>query len=537
MATPSLAMIPSAYADSKVYSVLPNNGDGDFTFNRDSSATRVGSNGLIQTVGFFGNDLVTNGSFDTDSDWTKGGGWSISGGKAKALGVSGGYLLQNINFTNAKTYKIQFDISDYISGEIRIRFSGGSGFVSTVYVSGNNTHTLFLQSIGNTEFRFQGQNTFTASIDNVSVKEVTGDQPRLNYDISNGVVQSCPSLLLEPASTNLVPNSQDFSSGWTFDDSTITNNSAISPDGVLNASLWKGNTVSSRHNMAINPNLAASVTASFSLFVKSKELKYIQIASVNTTNQYVNFDASAGSIGTVGSSFSNAKIEDYGNGWYRCSVVSPNQYNGFYISLVSGLTATWLESWAMPNNTDGLYIFGTQVEALSYPTSYIPTNGSSQTRAAESCIKENLSSTILEPSYPFTMYAKLDIVTTNSGYAISLLNPLTYSQYFTMEYFSNLWHITSRPNNVSIRASSTTAPTIGTHKVLGIFTQSDMKLYLNGSLIASGTNNKAWNNSINALLLGQLRISSDTGSRNSIREAQFFKTELTNAQAITLTTL
>ena len=63
MATPSLAMIPSAIADSKVYSVLPNNGDGDFTFNRDSSATRVGQNGLIQTVGYFGNDIVLNGDF------------------------------------------------------------------------------------------------------------------------------------------------------------------------------------------------------------------------------------------------------------------------------------------------------------------------------------------------------------------------------------------------------------------------------------------------------------------------------------------
>ena len=59
MATPSLAMIPSAYADSKVYSVLPNNGDGDFTFNRDSSATRVGQNGLIQEVGFFSNNKVS----------------------------------------------------------------------------------------------------------------------------------------------------------------------------------------------------------------------------------------------------------------------------------------------------------------------------------------------------------------------------------------------------------------------------------------------------------------------------------------------
>ena len=52
MATiPSLALIPSAYKASKVYSVLPSNGDGDFSFARNSSGTRVNSNGLIETVG------------------------------------------------------------------------------------------------------------------------------------------------------------------------------------------------------------------------------------------------------------------------------------------------------------------------------------------------------------------------------------------------------------------------------------------------------------------------------------------------------
>ena len=79
MATPSLAMIPSAYADSKVYSVLPNNGDGDFTFNRDSSATRVGQNGLIQTVGYYGNEEVNNGSFDGNAT-----GWNLQVGWAYA---------------------------------------------------------------------------------------------------------------------------------------------------------------------------------------------------------------------------------------------------------------------------------------------------------------------------------------------------------------------------------------------------------------------------------------------------------------------
>ena len=50
MAIPSLAMIPSGYKDGKVYSVLPSNGDGDFTFSRGSNATRVNKDGFIETV-------------------------------------------------------------------------------------------------------------------------------------------------------------------------------------------------------------------------------------------------------------------------------------------------------------------------------------------------------------------------------------------------------------------------------------------------------------------------------------------------------
>ena len=117
-------------------------------------------------------NLVTDGNFPSGTTaWSFGGGWSLGYGVAEALNVSGSYMVQSINFTNTKTYKIQFTISDYLSGEVRIRFSGGAGFVSTNYVSGNNTHILYLQSIGNTVFRFQGQNNFTASITNISIQE------------------------------------------------------------------------------------------------------------------------------------------------------------------------------------------------------------------------------------------------------------------------------------------------------------------------------------------------------------------------------
>lgn len=49
--TANLAMIPAAYAEDKVYSVLPSDGDGDFTFTRSGSGTRINKGGYIETMG------------------------------------------------------------------------------------------------------------------------------------------------------------------------------------------------------------------------------------------------------------------------------------------------------------------------------------------------------------------------------------------------------------------------------------------------------------------------------------------------------
>ena len=50
MSNPKLALIPSGQKATKVYSVLPNDGSGDFTFSRTGEATRVNKDGLIETV-------------------------------------------------------------------------------------------------------------------------------------------------------------------------------------------------------------------------------------------------------------------------------------------------------------------------------------------------------------------------------------------------------------------------------------------------------------------------------------------------------
>lgn len=59
-----LAMIPSGYKDGKLYSVLPENGDGDFTFTRGTDATRVNAQGLVESIQIKSGELVQNGDFE-----------------------------------------------------------------------------------------------------------------------------------------------------------------------------------------------------------------------------------------------------------------------------------------------------------------------------------------------------------------------------------------------------------------------------------------------------------------------------------------
>lgn len=50
MTNPKLALIPSGYKTATVYSILPNNADGDFTYERNGNATRVRKDGLIEEL-------------------------------------------------------------------------------------------------------------------------------------------------------------------------------------------------------------------------------------------------------------------------------------------------------------------------------------------------------------------------------------------------------------------------------------------------------------------------------------------------------
>ena len=128
-------------------------------------------NNLVLNSGFteLGAELVTNGDFATDSDWSKGTGWTISGGTANA-NTSGNYisLYQNSVFTVGKAYEYEFTVSNYSQGDVR--FTQGGLDISGLK-SANGTYTGVF-SASQTSLYIQGVNSFIGSIDNVSVKEL-----------------------------------------------------------------------------------------------------------------------------------------------------------------------------------------------------------------------------------------------------------------------------------------------------------------------------------------------------------------------------
>ena len=163
--------------------------DADFDFDRASSATRINSSGLVQDMqsitdvdlvqnGDFeelGSDIVTNGTFDTDSDWTKSSQSTISNGTARILSTDGSFqFLKQSGYTSTQgeTVKITIDIVDVQSGQLKVFFDGGANTQNIPSTVG--THTVYLVNDGTVGTlaitRISGVTDIT--IDNVSVQQV-----------------------------------------------------------------------------------------------------------------------------------------------------------------------------------------------------------------------------------------------------------------------------------------------------------------------------------------------------------------------------
>jgi hypothetical protein len=135
-------------------------------------------------------ELVTNGGFDTDSDWNGSGsnGWTISGGKASNDGTVGSNNLSQSGILLVdKQYKIEITVSNYVSGSVQV--SAGAAPRGTM--TANGTYTFYQTCTPSTTFYIIA-NSFDGSIDNVSVKEVQGNPATMTNMVEGNITNQYP---------------------------------------------------------------------------------------------------------------------------------------------------------------------------------------------------------------------------------------------------------------------------------------------------------------------------------------------------------
>ena len=244
-----------------------------------------------------------------------------------------------------------------------------------------------LPSSGVGDFQFNRSGSATRINAQGLIETVGSGVSRLNYPMIDGVVKGCPSHILEPERRQLIQYSEDFSNSyWTKQYASITSNQAISPDGTLNADLYT--TSSDIYDFVRRPfSFTSGDTYTISVFVKSGTSNEVRLDLPSAfTDRSVIFNIENKTYIEVNGS-PIAKIEDYGNGWFRCSITSTAT------STSSGTTGF---SITKPISVSTLYLWGAMLEKGSYPTSYIPNYGTAAgvTRSAETATGSGDAATI-----------------------------------------------------------------------------------------------------------------------------------------------
>jgi hypothetical protein len=359
---------------------------------------------------------------------------------------------------------------------------------------------------------------------------------RLDYDPVSGVAKG---LLMEQQSTNLHTQSGSIGlttgNAWGTTGSSVALNSNIAPDGSLSATLLTEDNSTGYHVVygALGNYISFTngTVYTTTVYAKAGTRSILCIGSARGNNNFGGyFNLATGQVGTVtGTGQLSCSMTPVGNGWYRCvsSVTGDGAQFQSHISLCSADNVS-----SYPGNGSGnAYIWGAQVEALAFPTSYIPTGASQVTRAVERATIQGANFTPLYNIGQGTFYI---------GYTPMAANSASFTTVSSAGAFTNgIYGDTSGRTFINSLGSNTfyTTATIttGTEQKMAIAYQSNNNAqYQNGSVLTSGTNGAISPIPVTGVSLAGA-WGQDALAQTYIKKFAYYPARLTNTQLQSLT--
>jgi hypothetical protein len=213
------------------------------------------------------------------------------------------------------------------------------------------------------------------------LKTATTNTPRIEYDI-NG---NRKGLLIEEARTNLIADSNS-TSGGTLTNTASTPNASTSPTGIVDAIKLTSNNATGGYLFIRTFSVTSGLTYTGSIFLKAGEVghAFFGLGGTPFGSEFVSVNLTTGVVSSAIGAVDSFNIQDFGNGWFRVNVTNTAGSTGTAnISVYLSNDGIWDNRNNAITLTNGYFMFGAQLEQASFPTSYIPTAGSTATRAAD----------------------------------------------------------------------------------------------------------------------------------------------------------
>lgn len=340
----------SNIAGSATLSVFAKAGEYDFVYFLNDS-------GASNQAAFFN---VASGTVATVS------GGNVSNATITATTVSGWYRCSAVMTDGGGTGRAMGIGVSNANGALAFSGDGSSGvFIWGAQYERRAVLTPYTPTVSSSVTNYQPQ-LLTAAV----------NQPRFDHNPATG---ESLGLLVEEARTNLVTYSEQFNdASWIVDGTTVTENSIVAPNGALTGDKLIETATTAAHRIYDELGVAVSTAYTASVYAKAGERSWVSLSG--PTNNRAWFNLATGAVGTVNAGLT-ASIQAVGNGWYRCFVTQTTGSTQGYLDV--GIASADNTYSYTGDGTSGIFVWGAQLETGTFATSYIPTTGSTVTRAGD----------------------------------------------------------------------------------------------------------------------------------------------------------